>query len=110
MVLAGFDRFGGLTGSVVEYVRPQQPTIKKMAITDLSKGPPGSNGIPLEVWNLPALPPPKGKIPNFDHPENKDAQIIVMNSVFVAFMLLAVAVRFIIRQSQDKKIGWDGGM
>ena len=75
-----------------------------------SKGPSGPNGIPPEIWNLPALPPPKGRIPNFEHPENKDTQIIVMNTVFIALMLFAVLVRFIIRQPREKRIGWDGGM
>jgi hypothetical protein len=71
---------------------------------DSSSGRPGPNGIPSEIWNLPALPPPKGMMPNFEHPENKDAQIIVMNSVFLSLMLAAVVVRFITRQLQEKKI------
>lgn len=64
---------------------------------DSSKGPLEPNDIPPEIWNLLDLPPPKGRIPNFELPENKDTQIIVMNSVFIALMLFSVVVRFIVR-------------
>ncbi|OAL43432.1 hypothetical protein IQ07DRAFT_650025 [Pyrenochaeta sp. DS3sAY3a] len=70
-----------------------------------SQGLPGPNGIPAALWNMPALAPPPGQIPNFDHPINKDAELIAMNSVFLALMLLSVAIRFI--NSKDKKFSWD---
>ncbi|KAF2185803.1 hypothetical protein K469DRAFT_631712 [Zopfia rhizophila CBS 207.26] len=56
------------------------------------------------------MPPPPGKVSNFDHPENRDQEIIVVNAVFLTLMILAVAMRFFVRRTADSKVGWDGLM
>jgi|SRR5690242_1055938 len=56
---------------------------------------------------MPALPPPAGKTPNFDHPEYKDTELIIMNSVFLALMRLplpCVVLTVKIGQSAGTKV------
>lgn len=68
----------------------------------------GPGGIPLSVWNLPALAPPEGRVPNFDHPESRATELIILNTIFIALTALAVIVRFIARRDSKDVVGWDG--
>jgi hypothetical protein len=81
--------------------------LRKLLVINCTEGPVGPHGIALALWNLPALLPPPGRKPNFDHPENKDTQIIIMNSVFLALMLISVAVRFLNSKPQERQVTWD---
>jgi hypothetical protein len=68
----------------------------------------GPGGMPGWLWNLPALPPPKGKVPNFDHPESRGTELIIITVVFLTLTLLAVSLRFLARRNSKDVIGWDG--
>ncbi|KAF2279514.1 uncharacterized protein EI97DRAFT_455747 [Westerdykella ornata] len=67
-------------------------------------------GVSAALWNLPALPPPPGKHSNFDNPENRNDEIIIINAVFLTLMTAAVLMRFIIRRRGENRVGWDGLM
>jgi hypothetical protein len=71
-------------------------------------GPPGPNGIPAAIWNLPALRPPPGIKSNFEHPETRAREIIVMNAIFLTLMVLAIGMRFCVRRAGNSAFSWDG--
>jgi hypothetical protein len=71
-------------------------------------GPSGPNGIPAAIWNLPALRPPPGVKSNFENPETRSREIIVINAVFLTLMLVAVLMRFCVRRSGNTPFNWDG--
>ncbi|KAH7074913.1 hypothetical protein BKA63DRAFT_513979 [Paraphoma chrysanthemicola] len=75
-----------------------------------SMGPSGPNGIPAALWNLPAIRPPAGIKSNFDHPETRAREIIIINAVFLGLMLLTVVMRFCVRRSGNTAFSWDGLM
>ena len=54
------------------------------------------------------MPPPEGQKSNFENPETRDTELIVMNAVFLSCTVVAVAVRFIARRSSKDVVGWDG--
>jgi hypothetical protein len=71
--------------------------------------PTGPGGMPGYIWNLPALPPPEGQQPNFENPESRNTELIIMNAVFLSATVAAVTVRFIARRTSKDIVGWDGG-
>lgn len=72
--------------------------------------PTGPGGIPGEIWNLPALPPPPGQTSNFVNPDSRDTELIIMNAVFLSATIVAVAMRFVTRRSAKDVVRWDGVM
>ncbi|KAI9836483.1 MAG: hypothetical protein M1837_003389 [Sclerophora amabilis] len=57
--------------------------------------------------NAPAIPPPPGVTPNFENPESLATELITVNSVFVALMLIAVGVRVWTKSRITHSLGWD---
>jgi hypothetical protein len=79
------------------------------ATTSLHAMATGPGGLPGQIWNLPALPPAHGRVSNFDNPDSRRTELIIMNSLFLSATLIAVAIRFIARRSSKDKFGWDVG-
>lgn len=55
----------------------------------------------------PALKPPPGRIPNFDHPENFHASIIATTVVCLTLTTLLACARMYTKLVITKSHGWD---
>lgn len=57
--------------------------------------------------NVPAGVPPPGTLPNFDNPPSKNQEMIFLNVVFLPLMLIAVAMRLLVKTKFIHQSGWD---
>jgi hypothetical protein len=57
--------------------------------------------------NSPAGVPPPGIQPNFDNPPSQGQELIVLNVVFLPLMLIAVAMRLLVKTKFIHQFGWD---
>ncbi|KAK3688814.1 hypothetical protein B0T22DRAFT_480049 [Podospora appendiculata] len=57
--------------------------------------------------DVPGGPPPQGITPNFINPPSQARDLLVVDFVFVALMLLAVSIRLFVRRRLTKSWGWD---
>lgn len=68
-------------------------------------------GFPLELLaNVPGMPPPPSKVPNFEHPEVDGTQrpsVIAFGSAFAAVTVFFCALRLYSRICVSKAAGWD---
>lgn len=63
--------------------------------------------VPSALQNIPALPPPPGVKSNFDNPVTRDAALIEANAVFIALMLLLLAIRVYSKARITHTLWWD---
>lgn len=55
----------------------------------------------------PAGLPPPGIQPNFDNPPSKGQEMLILNVVFLPLMLIAVAMRLLVKAKFIHQFGWD---
>lgn len=58
-------------------------------------------------WNVPAMAPPPGVIPNFKNPESKAYESITTTAVCVSLMMPFFALRIYSRVFVTRSLGWD---
>lgn len=52
---------------------------------------------PMDLANIPLLPPPLGVMPNFVNPENRASILIIISTIFLALLLPFVVLRLYTR-------------
>lgn len=60
-----------------------------------------------ELLQIPALSPPQGIIPNFAHPDNRGAILVIVNGVLLVLMAPFVAIRAYTKIAIVRKASWD---
>ena len=64
----------------------------------------------VSIFDLPALPPPKGVKSNFSNPHSLELSLKVNICIWLTLMVICVAVRLYTRTFISKqKVGWDDG-
>lgn len=58
-------------------------------------------------WNIPAMAPPKGVIPNLIDPESRAYESIVTTAVCVSLMMPFFVLRLYSRLFVTRSLGWD---
>jgi hypothetical protein len=61
----------------------------------------------MDLYNMPAAPPPPGVIPNFDNPPSLKGELLIINVAFTTVMAIFVAIRLISRSFITNQVGID---
>ena len=59
------------------------------------------------IFELPALPPPPGVIPDFTNPESNGESLIITGAILLTFVIVAVASRAYTKLCIIQKMSWD---
>lgn len=67
------------------------------------------NNLPssMDLSQIPAGRPPPGVVPNFKNPESLADSVIIVNSIFLALMLVFLTIRIYTKQFIAHGLGWD---
>ncbi len=63
-----------------------------------------------DLSKLPALKPPPGVIPDFQHANGIGTTIIAVNAVFIALMVVCLAARIYVKTAIVRNFWWDDSM
>lgn len=63
-----------------------------------------------DLSKLPALKPPPGATPDFQHANGVVTAIIVVNAVFLVLMAIFLAARIYVKIALIRGFWWDDGM
>lgn len=62
-----------------------------------------------DLSKVPALKPPPGIKPDFQHPGGVGTAIIVVNAVFLGLMVICLAARIYVKTGIIRAFWWDDG-
>ena len=64
---------------------------------------------PVQLSQMPTVPPPPGEIVDFDKPNPQEIMIITVISVFIGLAILFVGIRAYTKAKQYSRRSWDDG-